>query len=314
MRIATNTYTDSMLNQFYSLQSELDKVQNEVSTGLSVQAPSDNPSAMQATLNDLSDQAAQTQYSANITTLQSQATSVYNAMDSLQTITSTASQIATSAGSGTASSSELDSYATQVQQLIQQALQVANTQDSSGQYLFGGTASTQPPFVATKDANGNITGVTYQGNSSVNQVDIANGTAVSVGVPGANTSGSGTRGLITDSTSGADLFNHLISLENNLTSGNTTAITNTDSANLQKDDDNLLYQISNNGAVQTRLDTAATFASNQSSSINTDINNTSGADLVQTMVQLSQAQTAYQAALQSSSQIMQLSILDFMPT
>jgi flagellin-like hook-associated protein FlgL len=41
------------------------------------------------------------------------------------------------------------------------------------------------------------------------------------------------------------------------------------------------------------------------------ISNASGADMVQTIVQLNQAQTAYQAALQSGSKIMQLSLLNY---
>ena len=175
------------------------------------------------------------------------------------------------------------------------------------------TDSSQPPYAVTTDANGNITGVTYQGNASVNQVEIASGMTVSVDVPGENTTGTGPRGLITDATSGADLFNHLIALQNDLASGNTTAISGTDNTNLQNDENNLLYQIANNGAIQTRLNNAATFATNQTSQLNQQISNSSGADLVQTMVQLNQAQTAYQAALQSSAQIMYLSILDFMP-
>jgi len=303
-----------MLNQFNVLNSQLNTLQNQVSTGLSVQAPSDNPSAMENTLNDLSNQAAQTQYSANISTLQSRATLVSNAMESLQTLTSRAGEIATLAGSPTASPAQLTSYAGEVTQLIQQAAQLMNSQDpSSGQYLFGGTNSTQPPYTAATDANGNVTGVTYQGNASVNQVEVAPGSTVSVDVPGANTTGSGPRGLITDSTSGADLFNHLIALHNDLASGNTSAVTTTDSANLKLDENNQLYQISNNGAVQTHLNNAATFATNQSSSLTQMISNSSSANLVQTMVQLTQAQNAYQAALQSSAKIMQLSILNYLP-
>jgi len=76
----------------------------------------------------------------------------------------------------------------------------------------------------------------------------------------------------------------------------------------------LIYQVANSGAVQSRLETAASYASTQSLAVNQQISNSSSADMVQTMVQLSQAQTAYQAALQSSAQIMQLSILDFLPT
>jgi flagellar hook-associated protein 3 FlgL len=313
MRIATNSYTDSMLNEFSLLKSQQGNLQNQVATGLSVSAPSDNPNAMETTLDDLASQSTQQQYSSNISTAQSQANSVYSVLQSLQTITSQAQTIATEAGSGTASQTDLNSYATQVSGLIQQALQLVNTKDpSTGQYLFGGTNSGQQPYSATTDANGNVTGVTYQGNSSVNQTQVSAGVTVGVEVPGANTSGSGAYGLVTDSRTGADLFNHLIQLQQNLSSGSTSAVTSTDTKNLQNDEDNMTYQVANNGNVQARLNTAASLASTQATSLTTSISNASGADLVTTMTELNQTQTAYQAALQSSASIMQLSILDFL--
>jgi flagellar hook-associated protein 3 FlgL len=304
---------DTMIDQFNALKSQQVTLQNEVSTGLSIQSPSDNPDAMENTLDDLSSQAAQQQYGSNISTVQSQANSIYSVLQSLQTLTSQAGAIATEAGSGTNSQSDLNNYASQVTSLIQQAVQLVNTQDpATGQYLFGGTDSGQPPFTVATDANGNITGVTYQGNSSVNQTEIASGVTVSVDVPGANTSGSGAQGLITDSRTGADLFNHLISLQNDLLSGNTGAITGTDTANLQNDEDNMTYQVAYNGNVQTRLNTASSFATSQSNSLTGLVSNASSADLATTMTQLTQVQTAYEAALESSSAIMQLSILNFL--
>jgi flagellar hook-associated protein 3 FlgL len=313
MRVATDSYTNTMLNEFSMLKQQQINLQNQVSTGLAVQAPSDNPDAMQTTLSDLSSQATQQQYSSNISTAQAQANSVYSVLQSLQTITSQANTITTEAGSGTASPTDLKSYATQVNALIQQAMQLVNTQDpATGQYLFGGTSSGSPPFSAATDASGNVTAVTYQGNTSVNPTQIAAGVSVSTEVPGANTSGSGAYGLITDSRSGADLFNHLIQLQQNLSSGNTSAISGTDKPNLQNDEDNMTYQVANTGNVQARLNTASSLATTQSNSLATDISNTSGVDLVQTLTDLSQTQTAYQAALQSSASIMQLSILNYL--
>ena len=314
MRVATNSYTDAMLSQFNLLTARQNMLQQQAATGLRISSVSDDPAAMQSTLKYLSEKSAQTQYGTNIATLQTRATSIYSVMQSLKTISNRAGEIATSAGSPTTSPADLANYANQVKQLIQQAAQLMNTKDAaSGQYLFGGTDSAQTSYDTTLDANGNVMSVTYNGNSAVNQVEIAPGVTVSVDVPGENAGSSGARGLITDATSGADFFNHLIALQNNLLSGNTAAITTTDSANLQKDENNLLYQISNNGAVQTHLNTAATFAASQSSGLDQMISNASSADLVQTMVQLSQAQTAYQAALQSSAKIMQLSILNYLP-
>jgi flagellar hook-associated protein 3 FlgL len=303
-----------MINQFSLLKSQQVKLQNEVSTGLSVQAPSDSPTAMENTLDDLSSQAAQQQYSSNISTAQSKANAIYSVLQSLQTISSRVGEIATSAGSVTNSQTDLTNYASQVTSLIQQAAQLVNSKDpATGQYLFGGTNSGQPPFMVTTDANGNVTGVTYSGNSTVNQIEIASGTTVSVDVPGENTTGSGAQGLITDSRTGADLFNHLISLQNDLLSGNTSAISGTDTTNLQNDENNMAYQVAYNGNVQTQLNTASSFATSQTNSLTGLISNASSADLATTMTQLSQAQTAYQAALESSASIMQLSILNYLP-
>jgi flagellar hook-associated protein 3 FlgL len=313
MRVATESFVNSMIGQTNGLASQLDNLENEVTTGLSVQAPSDNPGAMVTTLNDLASQSSEQQFGSNITTLQSQANSVFSVLKSLQSITSQAQSIAVEAGSGTATQTTLNEYASQVTALIQQAVQLVNSQDpETGQYLFGGTNSGQQPFTATTDANGNVTGVSYQGNASVNQANIAPGISVSVEVPGVNNSGSGSQGLITDSRSGADLFNHLIALQNDLLSGSTSTITGTDTTNLQNDEDNMTYQVANNGNVQTRLNTASSFATSQSTTLNQGISAASGADVVQAMVQLNQTQNAYEAALEGTSRIMQVSLVDFL--
>ncbi len=313
MRVSTNGYTEGMLNQFNSLASQQSTLQNQISTGLSVQAPSDNPTAMQNTLTYIADNAQQQQYSTNIATLQSRAASVSTVLQQLQTISSSAGDIAISAANTTNGQSDLNNYATQVNSLIQRVVAAANTKDpATGLYLFGGTASTQPPFTATTDANGNVTGVTYNGNSSVNQAQIGQGQTATVDIPGANSGSSGARGLITDSQSGADFINHLISLRNDLTAGNVSAVTGADTANLQKDENNISYQVANNGVGLSQLSAAATQATSNSNSLNTLISNSSSANMVDAIAQLSQAQTAYQAALSSGAKIMQLSILNYM--
>jgi len=313
MRIATNSYTDSMLNQFNMLAAQQYTLQNQVSTGLSVQAPSDSPTAMQNTLSDLEQQATQNQYTANISTLQTRATSVDSVLQSLQTVVSQAGEIATSAGSATNSQADLDDYADQINTLINQVVNDANTKDpSTGQYLFGGTASGSAPFSTTTDANGNVTAVTYNGNSTVNQTPIGAGLTTTADIPGVNNGSTGARGLITDSQSGADLINHLIQLRDDLNSGNTTAIAGTDSANIQKDQNNVAYQVANNGVTQNELTNASTFASSSNTNLTQMISNSSSANLMNVMVELNQAQTAYQAALESSAKIMQTSLVTYL--
>lgn len=313
MRIAGTSYMDSMVNTLNLMSAKEYQLQNQASTGQTISAPEDNPAGMAQALNLQAQNSAVTQYSQNISTLQTNATVTGNALTSLQTITEKASEIATSAD-GTSTPAQLQADATQVTQLIQEAAQLMNTQNGS-QYVFGGTNSSQAPFTVSTDANGNVTAVTYQGNTSVSQSEIADNTSLAVNVPGQNNSGSGARGVVSDSRYGTDLFNHLISLQNNLQSGNTSAITTIDAPNLSKDDDNIIWQVANNGATQSRLQAAASFATTQQTGLQQSLSNVAGADLAQTLTQLSQAQNAYQVALQTSSQILQLqqSVLNSLP-
>jgi flagellar hook-associated protein 3 FlgL len=304
MRIAGTSYEQGFVNQINQLVAQQYQLQNEASTNQSISEPSDNPDGMAEALNLQAENSDVTQYAQNITTLQSQATSASNVISSLNTIVNQASEIATEVG-GTTSTTQMQAYAAQVTQLIQQAAQLVNTKDGN-QYLFGGTANSQAPFTVTTDANGNVTGVTYQGNTSVDQNEIAANTTVTVDTPGENNTGSGPRGLVSDSRYGADLFGHLISLQNDLLSGNTSATSTTDAPNLNKDQENLSYQVGENGAVQSRLQAAAAFASNQQTGLSSSLNNVAGANLAQTLTQLSQVQNAYAAALQTSSQFMQM--------
>jgi flagellar hook-associated protein 3 FlgL len=303
MRIAFNSFPDSLDNQLSLLSSQQAKLENEVETGLSVSQPSDDPAAMQQVLNWQAQNSTITQYQQNITTLQQQATSSYSSINGLQTLAAQASEIATEAD-GTASPADLATYASEVNQLIHQGVEDMNAQDAQGNYLFGGTQNSQPPFVATTDASGNVTAVAYQGNSSVPSAEIAPGYSVSAMAPGANTSGTGPAGVITDSSSGADFFNHLIALRNDLQSGNTTAIASTDAPALTKDEDNIASQISANGLIQSQLSDASTVASAQSTAVTQNISDASSANMATTLTHLSTLQTAYQAALESGASLL----------
>ena len=310
MRISDNLFMNDLQTQMNQLQSQQLTQQNETTTGLKVSLPEDDPSAVGQTLNLQAQSDANTQYQSNITQLQSTATTSASAMSSLQTITEQAAEIATEVG-GTTSSTQLSTYATQVGNLIQEALQAANTKDTQGNYIFGGTINNQPPFVATTDASGNVTAVTYQGNTDASQSLIGAGQTVSVQVPGANTTGSGPAGLFADSRSGADLFGDLISLQQNLASGNTSAISSTNSANLTKDEDNIVSNVAQNGILQSTLQAASSAATQMSTTLTTQTSSLTGADLATTLTQLDQTETALQAAMQSGVKILNLSILNY---
>jgi flagellar hook-associated protein 3 FlgL len=310
MRVTGNYFSNAMVNQLNVLAARQYRLQNQVATGQRIHAPEDDPAAMQRTLGLRVQQSEVAQFAKNISLLQERAGAAFGALKALKKISDRAGELATLADD-TRSPEELKTYGNEVTQLIQQAVQLMNGKQRD-QFLFGGTKSDQPPFTVTTDANAVVTGVSYAGNANVADTEIETGATLAVDVPGANPTATGPRGLVTDSRTGADLFNHLISLQNNLLSGNCNGIASTDRAALAQDEENLIYHIGSNGVVQTRLDTAATLASSQVLSLKQMVSSETDADMAQTIVQLSQTQTAYQAALQSGAGILKLSLMDYL--
>jgi flagellar hook-associated protein 3 FlgL len=249
------------------------------------------------------------QYAGNVSILRNRANTAFDSLKAIKTISDRAGEIAALAD-GTRSPQELQAYAAEITQLIKRAAQLANVHHNSD-YIFGGTQTDQPPFVVATDANGNVTSVTYQGNAHIAPIGIGQGVATAVEVSGENTTGSGPRGLITDSRNDADFFNHLISLQNHLLTGDADAIATTDRPALGTDEDNLIFNIAENGVVQMRLDAAATSLRKRPLFAGQLILQEADADLSQTLVQLNQTQTAYQAALQSASIVIGTSLLGY---
>ncbi len=310
MRVTSNTYSAQLLNQLDSLNARTNRLQMQTATGQKLRAPDDDPAAMQRVLDLQSEGASIDQFRKNISALNNRGTASFEVMRGMKKIMDRVLELSTLAQDGTKSAEDMKIYGAEVSQLIRQSAQLVNGK-YNGEYLFGGTKTNQTPFVTTLDAQGYVASVSYQGNTDVPEAEIAEGMLVSVQVPGVNSSGTGARGLVADSRVGADLFGHLVAFQNHLLSGDRTAIKNADHANLAIDSENMVFQMGTNGATQSRLEAAEAIASNRSDSIAGLISTEADADLAQTLVQLNQTQTAYQAALQSGSNIMRLSLLDY---
>jgi flagellar hook-associated protein 3 FlgL len=296
MRITNNMVTGSIMTELQQLETQQSNLQTEVSSGLAVTQPSDNPEAFDQVL-QLEGQSAQLQqYGTNATQALNVANASYSGLNSLQQIYDRATQLGT-LGSSAVDATSQQSYATEVDQLVQQAVQVANSQ-LGGSYLFAGTANATAPFVAATDGNGQITSVAYAGNSGTTPIPISENTTVSPSTSGATNEGIGA------------LINNLIALRTALQSGDTAGVSNATNA-LGASDDIITTAVADNGAIQARIQSDQTqqqaIATQDASMIST----AADADLPTTVTKLNQAQLAYQAALQSASSVMHLSILNY---
>ena len=310
MRVSSNSLPTTLVEQLNQLSVRQQKLQAQAATGQRIQAPSDDPDAVRRVLNLQAEGEKFGQYEQNIIRQQELGTASYTAMQSLKKVSDRANEIATRAD-GLKSPQELKVLAGEITQLLKSAVNVANAKNR-GDFLFAGTKSDQPPFVLATNASGVVTGVTYQGNEAQAEHEISEGVTFSTQVPGANTTGSGALGLITDSRTGADLFNHLIALQNHLLAGDTASVAATDRAALAKDEDGIVLNMGTNAAMQSRLETEGAVIAQRKTAVGGLVSNEVDADLATTLVNLTKTQNAYQVALQSGATVFKQSLMDYL--
>jgi flagellar hook-associated protein 3 FlgL len=173
MRISTSQYLSMNVQTMDNQQSELTQLYGEISSGVSLSTPADNPlGAAQAV--QLSMQGATlSQYSTN----QSSAlTSLQSEDSTLMSVTSTLQSVNTqllSAGDATLNDTNRSAIAATLQQLNTSLMSLANTKSPSGNYLFGGFQSASQPF--TQDSAGTVV---YNGDNGVSTTQISDTSSI----------------------------------------------------------------------------------------------------------------------------------------
>ncbi len=310
MRVTSNNFSENLISHLHSLSRRQIDLQNQIASGQRVHNASDDPFAAQQVLQLRDHSAANGQYQKNIQTHHEFADVTHGLMRNLQKVLDRAQEIAFSVDD-IDSPQDLQSYATEIDQLLKHAVQISNAQHR-GDFLLGGTRTNTAPFTVVLDAAGSITSVQFEGSTNTAESEIASGVLVSSRVPGANSTGAGERGLLMDTRSGADLFGHLIALRDQLAAGDVTTIHSTTRDQLKADEENLLFHMADNGALQARLEGSLNAAKDEKLALETEISNRADADLPETIVRLNQQQTTYQAALQSAGSMMDLSLLTYL--
>jgi flagellar hook-associated protein 3 FlgL len=161
-----------------TLQSNLAQTHNQISTNQSFTTPSQNPVAAGAVDGYTQALAQATQYDTNANSAQSALGTEDNALSQVQTQLQSLRDLALQANSGGLTATERGAIATQAAQIQATLVSLANTQNGSGEYIFGGYATQIQPFSLS------ATGATYAGDLGQRQVPIAAGQSVAVGDSG----------------------------------------------------------------------------------------------------------------------------------
>jgi flagellar hook-associated protein 3 FlgL len=300
MRIATSTIFGNMASQIQNLDAAQNSMETELSTGLQFTEPSDNPTEMASVLNLVTQEQQTSQYAANANTALQISQASYTSLSQFNSISTAADEIATQATGETNSSGQLQTYATQIDSYLQQAVQMGNSQ-FEGNYLFAGTAVDKPPFQVTLDAQGQISAVTYVGNDSQASIPVSNSASIA-----ASTSPATNKAM-------AAFMNQLISLRTALQSGDTTGMS-TAQAQLSASGDTLISATADSSAIQSAIQSEQTESTALQQNLDSVITSDSSADVATTDTKLTEAQTSYQAVLASAARVMQTTLLNYLTT
>jgi flagellar hook-associated protein 3 FlgL len=184
LRVTLQTMVNQAIDNTQAETDRLGQLQEQMATGSRLLVASDNPVDMATLLASQAQDQRYTTYLGNIqdstTLLNSQVSALRQAGDVL----SQARQIAVQASSSVNDPSSLETLAEQVDGLINQLLDAANT-TANGKYLFSGTATGTAPYAVTsRDAQGRPLTITYQGGANAAQEAVSQQQDVTTYLPG----------------------------------------------------------------------------------------------------------------------------------
>ncbi|TBV17434.1 flagellar hook-associated protein 3 [Stutzerimonas kirkiae] len=167
-RISTSQMFHSNISTYQKGYADIVKTQQEISSGVRVQTPADDPVGA-ARLLQLEQQSAQLkQYSTNMTTATNALTQEDALLASVNNVLQSARELAVEAGGGALSDEDRSSIASELDQIMSQLLDLMNSKDASGNYIFAGSKSTVQPFVLNPDGS-----VTYQGDQTTLNLQVS---------------------------------------------------------------------------------------------------------------------------------------------
>lgn len=287
MSMSTNALTEMLSGQILTQQNNISNLEGQLSSGLALNKPSDNPVAVTQVLS-LSNQASQiSSWQANINTAQSwlgtasgTLNSVISAMQSARTL------LLQAANQGTQDTTSYKAIGQQLMSISNNLLALANTQ-YEGRSLFAGTSASQQAY----DSSGN-----YLGNSDAPTVIVGpgagSGQAIDLSVTGPAVFGSGSGNIFTTLSNVASALSSgtptssqisgaITALDNNLATGEQASATIGNSA----------LEVSNMASALTQQLTSIQNSQAQLQNINIPLATT----------QLNNEITNYQAALWAAS-------------
>jgi flagellar hook-associated protein 3 FlgL len=281
------------------------KLQEDISSGLSVSQPSDAPDQVTQLLQLQASLAHNTQIQTNLTNVQSSASEADSVLSNVLQLVDQAASLGTEGANTTETAQTRTELGQQVQSIFQQIVSASQT-EIAGRYIFGGDADQSPSYQLDQWQGNGVDRLSAAANTST--VEDPNGATFSAGL---------TAGQIFDHRNYDDtyapdnLFAALTSLTNALNNNDSNGIT-TALSSLQQAAAYVNTQQGFYGALEDRLTQALSTATTLGASITAQISNIQDTNVAQAAVELTQGQTDLQAALSAEAKVPPTSLFSYL--
>ena len=291
-RVTQRMLTEGSLSNLQQGLGRLARLQEQLSTGRVINRPSDNPTGTTSAMRLRDSLSNQVQFSRNAQDGLGWLTRVDSSLDSVTSSVRRARDLALQGANASAAGPVArEALAVEIDGIRTELISQANTKylDSP---VFGGVTAGAVAYDATGTYVGTIGDVNRR---------IADGVTVKVDVDGPTVFGDGA----------TSVFAELDALSAALRAGNDAAVSAAiDTLNTRMDTVTAARTAA--GTRYQRLEQADLAATDTKMSLQNQLGNVENADLAETTVALKMQEVAYQAALASTSRVLQPSLLDFL--
>jgi flagellar hook-associated protein 3 FlgL len=181
MKVSTNLFFDRASTQLATVQSSLSKTQEQLSTGKQITKPSDEPDKASLVTRLESELARQESYQSTLSTVEIKLSTQETALRNVSDVMYRIKELTVQANSDTMGKLDRESIAVEIESLRDQVLSLANTQDTSGNFIFAGSRVTEPSFAPNGQGL-----IDYQGDQSRMQVAVGDNRLMNVNRPGSD--------------------------------------------------------------------------------------------------------------------------------
>ena len=175
MRVTQTINQTQFLSNINSLETAINQTQNQVSSGVAFSTASQDPIAAGRVNNFTQALVQSQQYTTNANSAQTNLNVEDSALSQVQNQLQSLRTLALEANSGTLTNTDRTAIAQQAAQIQNSLLNLGNTQNGSGEYIFSGFATQTQPFTSGSG------GAVYNGDQGQRQVQIAAGQTVADG-------------------------------------------------------------------------------------------------------------------------------------